>query len=233
MRINGIDARTYKARQLSAKIHPPTDAVEYDWNEGDLKPNVYESEEKAGELELVMYFVDRNKNEVRKRISEFLMQMHGAAELELEGYEGTFYGMKRSATIEDTLEQNKKKLLVIMPGFLQGSKILKELKHLEQTYTVQGTRKSPCTVYMENVTDHAEEIRIEGLTEKPIVVNVPAKKQIVIDGENGLVLMDGDNAFPNVVEMWEFPFVPQGTVTVKVSETKKIKTSIEYRPMWL
>lgn len=234
MRVNGIDVRTFKARQLNVDWQPPADAVNYDWNDGDLKPNVYgTAEEKAGQLSLTLYFKDKSRNDVRKRISEFLMQLHGAAELDLEGYEGVFYGMKKSAKVEKTLEPNKKKLSIVLDGFFMDMAILKEVKHQEQVFKIKGTRKSPCTVRMKNVTDQAKEITIEGLTEKQITVNVPPQKEIVIDGENGLVTMDGENAFLNIVEMWEFPFVPQGEVTVKVNDVKNVKTSIEYRPMWL
>lgn len=47
MRINGIDARTFKSKQLTVEFQPPSTAVKYDWNDGDLKPNAYETEEKA------------------------------------------------------------------------------------------------------------------------------------------------------------------------------------------
>lgn len=233
MRINGIDARTFKSKQLTVEFQPPSTAVKYDWNDGDLKPNAYETEEKAGKLTLVMYFVAKDRTEVMRCISEFLMHTNGEAQLELEGYKGTFRGIKQSAKIDKTLEHRKKKLEIVFDGFFIDSSIEKVLKKESQTYITQGTRKSPCTLRMKNLTEEAQTVAVEGLTETAIQAEVPAGKTLVIDGELGLVTIDGENAFLQVIEMWEFPYVPQGEVTVNVTNVKNVQTTMSYKPMWI
>lgn len=233
MRINGIDARTFKSKQLTVEFQPPSTAVKYDWNDGDLKPNAYETEEKAGKLTLVMYFTAKDRTEVMRCISEFLMHTNGEAKLELEGYKGTFCGIKQSAKIDKTLEHRKKKLEIVFDGFFVDSSIEKVLKKESQMYITQGTRKSPCTLRMKNLTEEAQTVAVEGLTETAIQAEVPAGKTLVIDGELGLVTIDGENAFLQVIEMWEFPYVPQGEVTVNVTNVKNVQTTMSYKPMWI
>lgn len=232
MRINGIDARTYKARQLNVKIQPPATAVNYDWNDGDMKPNVYKTEEKAGELELTMYFVGKTKDEVMRCISEFLMNFDTVALMELEGYRGTFYGIKKSASITDTLEARKKKLTMKFDGYMYDREVQKVLK-AEQTYTAQGTRRTPCTLVIENKTRQTQETTITGLSEDPITAAVPAQKTLIIDGDSGLVTIDGANGFASIVEMWEFPYMKKGNVIIRQTNTENVKVTVKYSPMWI
>ena len=86
---------------------------------------------------------------------------------------------------------------------------------------------------MKNLTEEVQTVAVEGLTETAIQAEVPAGKTLVIDGELGLVTIDGENAFLQVIEMWEFPYVPQGEVTVNVTNVKNVQTTMSYKPMWI
>lgn len=234
MRVNDIDARTFKAKQLTVEVQPPSTAVKYDWNDGDLKPNAYKTEEKAGTLKLVMYFVGKDRTEVHRCISDFLSNLNDAALLDLEGYKGSYYGMKTSAKIVSTLELRKKKLELEFDGFFIDVPIKKELKAESQEYMTQGSRDAPCVLRMINTTDTDQETTVEGLTETGnIVVTVPAGKTLIIDGDVGVITVDGENAFSCVMELWEFPKVTHGKITVKRSNTANVRIIMEYRPMWL
>lgn len=234
MRVNGIDARTFKAKQLTVEVQPPSTAVKYDWNDGDLKPNAYKTEEKAGTLKLVMYFVGKDRTEVHRCISDFLSNLNDAALLDLEGYKGSYYGMKKSAKIVSTLELRKKKLELEFDGFFMDIPVEKELKAELQEYVTQGSRDAPCVLRLINPTKKNQDVTVEGLTETGnIVVTVPAGKTMVIDGDVGLITVDGENGFPYVTEMWEFPKVTHGKMIVKRTNVANVKITIEYRPMWL
>lgn len=234
MRVNGIDARTFKAKQLNVEVQPPSTEVKYDWNDGDLKPNAYKTEEKAGKLLLVMYFVGKDRTEVHRNISNFLSYMNDAVKLDLDGYRGSYCGMKKSAKIVKTLELRKKKLEMEFEGFFMDSSIEKELKQETQEYVTQGSRDAPCVLRMKNITDEEQTVKVEGLTETgDIEANVPAGKTLVIDGDSGLVTIDGENAFGNITTMWEFPHIRFGKVTVKRTNIKSVRIMMEYSPMWL
>lgn len=233
MRINGIDIRTFKAKQLTVDVQPPSTAVKYDWPDGDLKPNAYKTEEKAGTLTLVVYFVGKDRTEVHRNISEFLAHTNDAAVLDLEGYKGSYYGMKRSAKVVATLELRKKKLEVVFDGYFFDNEIEKRLTKATQELVTQGSRDAPCVLQMENMTTEMKTVSVSGLTETDIEVRIPARKTIIIDGENGLVTMDGENAFDYIVTMWEFPRIKHGKVQIGRTLPGDVEIIMKYSPMWL
>lgn len=236
MRVNGIDARTFKAKQLTVDVQPPSTAVKYDWNDGDLKPNAYKTEEKAGTLKLVMYFVAKDRTEVIRNISKFLAHLNDVAVLDLDGYAGSYHGIKKDAKIVKTLELHKRKLEIDFDGYFEDGLIVKELKKAVQTYETQGSRDAPCTVKIKNGTEESQTVKVEGLTDTGnIIATVPAGKTIVIDGDTGLVTIDGENAFASMEELWEFPKMKQGVVEIRRNEDlpRDVAITVEYRPMWL
>lgn len=234
MRVNGIDARTFKAKQLTVEVQPPSTAVKYDWNDGDLKPNVYKTEEKAGTLTLVMYFVGKDRTEVHRCISDFLSHLNDAVVLDLEGYKGSYYGMKKSAKIVSTLELRKKKLELQFEGFFTDIAVEKELQKETQEYVTQGSRDAPCILRMTNMSTAEQSATVAGLTGTGnIEVTIPGGKTLVIDGDTGLVTIDGENGFSCIATMWEFPRVRHGKITISRTNTENVKIVMEYRPMWL
>ena len=54
---------------------------------------------------------------------------------------------------------------------------------------------------------------------------------MIIDGEKGLVTIDGINAFSNV-NMWEFPRLKVGDNAVLLS-SDIANVSVKYMPMWI
>lgn len=233
MRVNGIDIRTFKAKQLTVEVQPPSTAVKYDWNDGDLKPNAYRTEDKAGALKLTLYFVGKNRSEVHRNISEFLSHLNDAAVLDLEGYKGSYYGMKKSVSIVATLEHRKKKLNIEFDGYFFDNVVEKVLSKEPQEYIAQGSRDAPCILTFENTSNAQKIVSLSGLTDTEIVVEIPAKKTLVIDGENGIVTIDGENAFENVATMWEFPHIKPGCVQIGGTFPKDVKITMQYSPMWL
>lgn len=233
MRVNGIDIRTFKAKQLTVEVQPPSTAVKYDWNDGDLKPNAYKTEEKAGTLKLTLYFVGKDRSEVHRNISEFLSHLNDAAVLDLEGYKGSYYGMKKSASIVKTLEHRKKKLDVEFDGYFFDNLVEKVLSKETQEYVTQGSRDAPCILIFENATSGQKTVTVTGLTETEIEVKIPSKKTLVIDGDKGIVTIDGQNAFENIVTMWEFPRVKPGRIQIGRTLPKDVKITMQYSPMWL
>lgn len=234
MRVNGIDIRTFKAKQLTVEVQPPSTAVKYDWNDGDLKPNTYKTEDKAGTLNLTLYFVGKDRTEVHRNISEFLEQLNDAAVLDLEGYKGSYYGIKKSVEIEKTKEHRKKKLNVEFDGYFFDQLIEKELSSGAQEYVAQGSRDAPCILNITNKTNTTKTVTVSGLTDTDIEVNVPGKTTLVIDGDIGTVTIDGENAFGNVVTMWEFPRIRPGRNMIGRTELPRdVEIIMQYRPMWL
>ena len=71
MKVNGIDARKYNAKQLTVEIQPPAVAVNYEWITGALQPTEFETDVAMGHLKMCVYFRGRDRNSIIRTMSEF------------------------------------------------------------------------------------------------------------------------------------------------------------------
>ena len=103
----------------------------------------------------------------------------------------------------------------------------------EFSFDAEGTRDAPCIISM-TALSFAEELKITGFSDEIIITNINRGETVVIDGEQGTVMVDGKNKFLDVT-LWEFPFLTVGekkTHNIVVS-SDRMMVSIRYRPMWL
>ena len=72
MKVNGIDARKYNAKQLTAEVLPPSLAVNYEIVTGAFLPTEFETDMELGQLKLCMYFRGKDRNSLIRSMSAFL-----------------------------------------------------------------------------------------------------------------------------------------------------------------
>lgn len=90
-----------------------------------------------------------------------------------------------------------------------------------------GTAPAPCVITFIPRVDFLT-LTITGLSQEPIKVNTILKDQeLVIDGENRTVTLDGANYFSNY-DAWEFPKVQPGRNDVSILNGQMADISIEY-----
>lgn len=230
MTVNGIDIRTFNAKQLTADPQPPHVSVEYYWEEKQKQPREKKTEQKAGKNTLEVYFRGDSRDKVIRMISEFLLLFDQKVEIELDGYKGTYVGFMTNRKVTKTRVPNKYKVTIELDGYFMDDPIRVELKETTELY-VTGTREAPCVLTLQNRTGETKTVTITGVTEDQITASVEAGKTMEINGVDGTVLVDGGNAFDDV-EMWEFPFLkPQKTIILY--EGEGVKATLMYRPMWL
>ena len=100
MKINGIDIRKYDAKQLTADVQPPSFSNSYEWLTGAALPTEFETEVQMGHLKLSIYFKGKNRNNIIRAASEFMMNFTKACKLELDGYKGMYIGFITSNDYE-------------------------------------------------------------------------------------------------------------------------------------
>lgn len=110
MKINGIDIRKYDAKQLTADVQPPSFSNSYEWLTGAALPTEFETEVQMGHLKLSIYFKGKNRNNIIRAASEFMMNFTKACKLELDGYKGTYIGF---ITSNDYEKKNVKERYVV------------------------------------------------------------------------------------------------------------------------
>lgn len=232
MKINGIDIRKYDAKQLIADVQPPSISNDYEWLTGAALPIEFDTEIKMGHLKLSIYFKGKDRNNIIRSASEFMMNFKKACRLELDGYKGTYIGF---ITSDDYEKKNVKERYIVNIEF-DGFFVDDELSitfdgRTDASFYKVGTRDAPCIVeiYAKNTLTN---YRIVGLGDDDIIVESLAEgKTVVIDAKSGLVTIDGENAFDKV-DLWEFPVLKDGETALTFSN-EKARVTIRYTPMWI
>lgn len=232
MKVNGMDARKYNAKQLTVEIQPPTVAVNYEWLPRALQPTELETDVGMGHLKLCMYFRGRDRNSIMRTMSEFMRNFTEACDLELDGYKGRYRGFLTADDFEKTIRKQRYKINLEFDGYFYDDEVTVTFDgKTSGSFYASGSRKTPCIVevYAKSaLTDYV----IKGLGNDDITVqSLAGGKTIIIDGTSGIVSMDGANAFDRV-SLWEFPSVRAGTNTLTFSSSKA-KVTVRYHPMWI
>ena len=232
MKVNGIDARKYNAKQLTVEIQPPAVAVNYEWMTGALQPTEFETDVTMGHLKMCVYFRGRDRNSIIRMMSEFMSNFTTACDLELDGYKGMYRGFLTTNDFEKTITNKRYKINLEFDGYFYDDEIAVTFDGVTfGSFYMFGSRKTPCIleVYARSaLTDYV----IKGLGDDDITVqSLAGGETVIIDGIRGIVTISGANAF-DVVSLWEFPFIkPGGTVLEFSDDSARVK--IRYHPMWI
>lgn len=100
-----------------------------------------------------------------------------------------------------------------------------------KTINVPGNEETPVIV---EITPSVSiiDIVLTGLSDEPMTIkNLTGGKKLIIDGEEGLVTVDGVSKF-NDTDMWEFPRLKPGANTITVSRNN-VDINIKYKPRFI
>lgn len=116
-------------------------------------------------------------------------------------------------------------------GYKYGDAITETMNRMtSKIINVTGNLNAPAVIEItpsENLTD----LVITGVCEDFITINnLTAGKKIIIDGEFGTVLENGENKFEDTI-MWEYPRLVPGINTITLSETN-CDISIIFKPRY-
>jgi hypothetical protein len=232
MKVNGIDARKYDAKQLTVEIQPPTVAVNYEWLTGAIQPTEFDTDVKLGHLKLCVYFRGKDRNCIVRSMSEFMANFTAACDLELDDYKGKYRGYMTKNDFEKTITKKRYKINLEFDGYFYDDEISLTFDGTTSgNFYMVGSRKTPCIVevYAKSaLTDYT----ISGLGDDDITVeSLAAGETVIIDGTKGLVTVSGENAFDKV-NLWEFPAITAGGTELTFSSAGA-KVTIRYHPMWI
>lgn len=102
------------------------------------------------------------------------------------------------------------------------------------SFTVKnnGTAAAPCRISITTINDIMA-LKITGLSEDPITVqSVLAKSNLIIDGINKNITINGKQAFDQY-DAWEFPRLLPGTNQVTITNANDMVINIEYQPRYI
>lgn len=117
MKVNGIDARKYNAKQLTAEVLPPSLAVDYEIVTGAILPTEFETDMELGKLKLCMYFRGKDRNSLIRKMSAFLENFTKSSVLEVDGYKGKFKAYTASSDYSKMKVKTRYKLNIVLEGY--------------------------------------------------------------------------------------------------------------------
>lgn len=232
MKVNGIDISKYNAKQLSVDVQPPSILTNYEWMTGAVLPTEFKTEVQMGHLILTVYFKGKDRGSIIRSASEFMENFKSACDMELDGYAGKYRGFMVADEYEKKIAKDRYVMNLEFDGFFYDDEQTLIFDGVDAANISRiGTRDVPCAVeiYAKNaLTNYV----VRGFGEDYIIVSsLAAGKTLVIDGINGLVTIDGVNAF-DIVNMWEFPKLTARETSLEFSSTEAT-VKISYAPMWI
>ena len=232
MKVNGIDARKYNAKQLTVEIQPPAVAVNYEWMTGALQPTEFETDVAMGHLKMCVYFRGRDRNSIIRTMSEFMANFTTACDLELDGYKGKYRGFLTTDDFEKTITNKRYKINLEFDGYFYDDEIAVTFDGVTSgSFYMVGSRKTPCIVEIYAKSALTNYV-IKGMgVDDTTVQSLASGETVIIDVIKGTVTISGANAFDRV-SLWEFPAIKPGGTALTFSNNRA-RVKIRYRPMWI
>lgn len=232
MKVNGIDAKKYNAKQLTVDIQPPAEPINFEWMDKAVSPTEFDTHVKMGHLKLAVYFMGKDRNSIIRMMSKFMKNFVESCDIELDGYQGIYRSYMTTNDYQKTIKKNRYILNIEFDGYFYDKEETVEFdgKTAGEIY-VKGTRKTPCIieVYAKSALN---KYTIQGFGDEEIIIeSLNTGKTIIIDGSKGIVTKDGQNAFDQV-DIWELPVLQPGKTTFAFTNGNA-KVTIRYKPMWI
>lgn len=234
MKIAETDIRIFRAKQLTVEFQPPPTVVDVEMFEGALTPSENDTDTPLSSVKVEVYFRGESRDEIRRNVSRFCALLQKGTPLTLDGYRDRFMGYMTSNTTNKTITGKRYKAEFEFSGYWFSDEVELNFNEVSEfSFDAEGTRDAPCIISM-TALSFVEELKITGFSDEIIITNINRGETVVIDGEQGTVMVDGKNKFLDVT-LWEFPFLTVGekkTHNIVVS-SDRMMVSIRYRPMWL
>ena len=232
MKINDIDIKKYNAKQLTVDLQPPSIQLNAEWFEGAVTPQEFDIEIQYGTLKVTILFRGSGRNDIVRKVSEFMSMMTKRCSIQLDGYKGTYIGDITSNSIEKTKQADRYILTVQFNGYMTDAEVSNVYRSVNEVkFATLGTRDTPAIV--EITQTDIQKLVINGFGNDPIVMtNLKKDRTVVIDAKKGIVTENGENKFADC-DMWEFPVLKKKAVNHITFSNNKCTVAIHYSPMWL
>lgn len=232
MEIDGINTKRYNAEQLTVQFETPDPATGYTIAKGQLLPQVERTEEKMGRCIVTLLCKGENRNEITRNISTILGLLDKPVKLALDGYKGEYVGILTGSKEEKAKNPKRYKLVLTLDGYMQDTPVLIRFGQTTAgTIHREGSRRVPAKLILTPQADMAE-ASIKGFGKYPIVVKgLQANHTVIIDGNTGLITMDGKDKSADVT-IWEAPAIKEAETRLEWS-SELLKVDVSYAPAWL
>ena len=231
MNIDGVDIKSFGAILMDKTIQPASLEQIYSWNRNSIIPIHLDGKFTFNILEIKLYFKGVNEDDLKSKISAFI---NNVKECTIQFDDSFHYKgfLEGTPTSENTLKNNTKKITIRFLACCFKSDVTEIINRItSKTINVAGNLETPAIV--EIIPSIAlVDLTITGLGDDPIKIkNITASKKIIINGEDGTVIVDGANKYGDT-EMWGFPSLKPGVNTITVDKSS-VDITIKYKPRYI
>lgn len=230
MTINGWNISAANAKQWNVRRGYASITNQSEWIAGSHNPAFFSAKTGFKSLQIVLLVKAGNKELVQRGIGLILSKLVDPAEIVLDGYARTFYGILRSYSVDESTQRRTSpfhKLTLNLEGYEHANEATVSGSSLI-TVNNPGTLITPAVVTLK-ATRAVSSITISGLGKAMVLKTVTANQQYVINGETGLITVNG--ALANA-DIWNLPVLQPGNNSVVISESTATVT-IKYKPRYM
>ena len=161
-------------------------------------------------------------------------------EVEIDSKPGVFYyGTATVTTTKEAYIYSEFVITILADPIQYGTETSVDMNRItSKTITVEGNHAAPCIIEITptgDIIDYtitgAARNKITGTAEPIKLTNLKTGKKVIINGEDGTILQDGQNKYGES-DFWEFPTLLPGRNTITVSNAL-CNVTIKYKPRYL
>lgn len=234
MKIAETDIREFHAKQLTVDFAPPPTVVDVEMYQGAFLPSENETDTPLSSISVGIYFRGETRDEIFENISNVTALLQQGTPLTLDGYRRKFMAYLKSNSVEKTTSKKRYKATFDFDGYWFSDEVSLHFDEVcEFSFDVTGNRPTPCIISIVALA-YVEELKITGFSDEITITNINKGENVVIDGEQGTVMLDGKNKFIDVT-LWEFPYLKVGKDKRHniVVSSNDMMVAIRYKPMWM
>lgn len=231
MNIDGVNIKSFGAILINKSIQPASLEQVYTWNKNSLLPLDLGTKFTFNILEIQLYFKGINEEDLESKISSFINKVKKCT-IQFDNlflYKGFLEG---TPTSENILRKDTKKLTIRFLAYRFKSQVTETMNRVtSKTINVAGNLVTPAIVEI-TPTIALVDLTLTGLDEDTIKIkNLVANKKVIINGEDGIITVDGVNKYGDT-EMWNFPSLKPGANTIIVDKSS-VDITIKYKPRFI
>lgn len=232
MLINSIDISVFNAKLLKVDIKTQELSNSSEWLNSSISPVFIKNKKKFKVIDLELAFKGISRDSILNNISNFMSKLINEVTLSLDGYSHKYKVILSENLTEKTVSKYMYKKNLTFIGYEFSNEVTEIMNRItSKTINAAGNTETPAIVEI-TPSISLVDFTLNGFDEDPIKIkNLVANKKIIINGEDGIVTVDGVNKYADT-EMWNFPSLKPGANIITVDKSS-VDITIKYKPRYI
>lgn len=237
MVINSVDIKSFGAELVDKKIGTAEFIATHDWIRNSYSPMLLNKENKYTPIQCIFVVKAITMQELEEKTSHFFKKIEECTLKfdDIDFYYDCYLQNKSNEyignNIGDGMETQRIEVMFVS-GFKYKPQISETMNRItSKTLNIAGNTETPAIVEITPSIDTIDLV-LTGLSDGPITIeNLTGGKKVILNGEDGTVIVDGVNKFGDT-DLWEFPRLKPGNNTITVNRNN-VDINIKYNPRWI